>query len=170
MLSNTQHAYINKAHAAALFGKLEAAQGLPKGLLYDLAANESSFDAAARSVKGAQGLFQLMPGVSRNLGVENPLDWRQNTLGAVTLLGQLQKRYKGNLAKELAAWNWNPSALDRDIKQHGSSWPSYVPDETKVFMSRVLRTMQRQNNRPVNIAISNRSGANVAVSTNAAGL
>lgn len=170
MLSNTSHAYVNKAHAAALFGKLEAAQGLPKGLLYGLASNESSFDAAAHSIKGAQGLFQLMPSVSKNLGIENPMDWRQNTLGAVTLFGQLQKRYGGDLAKELAAWNWNPSALDRDIKKHGSDWASFVPDETKVFMSRVLRTMQRQNNRPVNIAISNRSGTSVAISTNAAGL
>jgi hypothetical protein len=170
MLSNTKHAYVNKAKAGALFGQLESAQGLPSGILSALAANESSFDARAQSLKGAQGLFQLMPGVSRALGIQNPWDWRQNTLGAVTLLGQLKKRYHGDIRKELAAWNWNPSSLDADIRKHGSDWASYAPDETKVFMSRVLRSMQANQRKSVTLSINNRTGSNVAISTNAAGL
>jgi len=197
ILTNAKHAYVNKGNASALFGKLEAAAGLPKGTLYALAANESSFDANAMSAKGAQGLFQLMPGVSKALGIENPRDWRQNTLGAVTLMGQLQTRYHGDLRKELAAWNWNPSSVDSDIKKHGADWMTFLPDETKVFMSRVLKTMMEQDpsmarkkggssmdagaqvvmpggktasigrSGNVNIRIFNQAGSNVAVSTNA---
>jgi soluble lytic murein transglycosylase-like protein len=144
---------------------------LPTGVLDALATNESHFDAAAISPKNAQGLMQLMPAVSGALGVTDPFNWIQSSLGGATLFQQLQTRYKGDLRKELAAWNWNPKSLDEDVRKNGSDWEKHAPQETQNFISRVLRTMQLNRNSPtVNLTIVNKAGADIAASVNSGGI
>lgn len=165
---NGSHHFIDRAKADALFGRLEGARGLPNGVMDAIALNESHFDASAVSNKHAQGLFQTMPGVSSALGLTDPFNWIQSSLGGATLFEQLQTRYKGDIRKELAAWNWRPGALDADIKTHGKDWERHAPQETQNFISRVLRTMQlNRNSSTVNLTITNKSGTDVAISTNA---
>lgn len=158
---------VNRKQADALFARLEKAKGLPPGILDALALNESNFDASAVSMKHAQGLFQLMPAVSRALGLTDPLDWRQNAMGAAELLSQLKGRYKGDLKKEIAAWNWNPSALDKDIAANGSDWSKNSPQETQELFKRVMKTLNANRTANVNITITNKAGTDVAVQTNA---
>jgi Transglycosylase SLT domain len=155
--------------AKMLFSKLEMAKGLQPNLLSAIAQNESGFNPSAVSSKGAVGLMQLMPQVSRNLGVTNPLDWIQNSMGGAELMGQLKTRYGGDLKKQLAAWNWNPSDLDADIKKNGADWDKHLPKETEDFIRRVAGTLAKNAGAKsdVNITITNKSGTNVAMSVNA---
>lgn len=162
---------IDRTKADALFRRLEKAKGLPLGIMDALAYNESNFDASAISKMRAQGLFQLMPEVSKSLGLTDPFDWRQNAMGAATLLSQLQGRYHGDIQKELAAWNWNPKALDKDIAAHGSDWSKNSPQETQDLYRKVVKTMQaNKTSANVTVTIINRAGADIAASVNSGGI
>lgn len=157
------------AEAAEYFGGLESRYRLPEGLIAATAANESSFNPRAVSAKGAQGLMQLMPAVSRALGVGDPFDWRQNAEGGAKLYQELQQRYKGDIRKEIAAWNWNPAGVDRAVGKYGANWEQAAPQETRNLIASILKTMadNKRNVAKVDLTITNKSGTAVAVSTNA---
>jgi soluble lytic murein transglycosylase-like protein len=92
---------------------------------------ESAFNPDAVSSAGAQGLMQLMPATAEGLGVEDPLDPRQNINGGVKLLSQLLNRYDEDLSLALAAYNAGPGA----VKRFGGI-PPY--QETQTYVKRVL--------------------------------
>jgi soluble lytic murein transglycosylase-like protein len=75
---------------------------------------ESGNRPCAVSVKGAQGLMQLMPATSEQFGVGDPFNAKQNVEGGTKLLKQLLAKYNGNLALTLAAYNAGSGRVDRD--------------------------------------------------------
>lgn len=74
---------------------------------------ESGFDARAVSTAGAQGLMQLMPELSEELGVTDPFDPRQNIFAGVRYLRWLLDRHKGDESLVLASYNAGPGAVDQ---------------------------------------------------------
>jgi hypothetical protein len=68
---------------------------------------ESGGNEAAVSDAGAIGLMQLMPATARGLGVD-PKDPKRNIEGGVKYLGQLMKKYDGNIGAVLANYNGGP--------------------------------------------------------------
>jgi len=111
--------------------ELQAARhGVDPALARAVAQQESDFDPAARSPKGALGVMQLMPGTAKALGVD-PLDVGQNIAGGVKYLAQLSQRYDGDQARMLAAYNAGPGAVE---KFRG------VPPfpETRSYVSKIL--------------------------------
>jgi soluble lytic murein transglycosylase-like protein len=78
--------------------------------------------------------MQLMPATSRQFGVADPFDPRQNVQAGAKFLKQLLVRYNGDVAKALAAYNAGPSRVD----QAGA-----VPDipETIEYVSSVLAAL-----------------------------
>lgn len=113
------------AEAAAL------RHGLDPGLVLAVVSVESGFRPEAVSPKGAQGLMQLMPGTSRELGVADPFDPGQNLDGGVRHLGALLAVYDGDLTRALAAYNAGQGAVAR----HGGV-PPYR--ETQAYVKKVL--------------------------------
>ncbi len=105
-------------------------------LLKAVIAVESSFEAAAVSPKGAQGLMQLHPRTARRYGVENAFDPEQNVRGGARYLADLVQRY-GTLELALAAYNAGEGAVER----FGRRIPpfretrAYVPAVLKVYWS-----------------------------------
>jgi hypothetical protein len=65
---------------------------------------ESGGNQGAKSKAGAIGLMQLMPATAAELGV-NPNDPQQNLYGGVLYLAQQMKRFNGDPALGLAAYN-----------------------------------------------------------------
>ena len=95
--------YLGLAQEAAL------RHGVPVDLFLKLVQQESGWNAAARSHKGAVGLAQLMPDTARRLGV-NPHDPAQNLDGGARYLAQ-QYRDFGSWRLALAAYNAGPEAV-----------------------------------------------------------
>ena len=72
---------------------------------------ESGFDPQAVSSAGAQGLMQLMPGLSQELGVGDPFDPRENIFAGVRYLKYLLDVHEGDETLALASYNAGPGAV-----------------------------------------------------------
>lgn len=97
--------YLGHARAAA------QKHGIPENLFLRLVQQESGWNPAARSHKGATGLAQLMPATARRLGVD-PLDPRQNLDGGARYLRMMYNRF-GDWRLALAAYNAGPGAVSK---------------------------------------------------------
>ena len=74
---------------------------------------ESAYNPCATSIKGAQGLMQLMPSVQAQFGVTDPYDPKQNISAGTRLLKQLLDTYGGDLPKALGAYNAGTTRVDQ---------------------------------------------------------
>ena len=106
--------------------------GVDSHLLKAMIKAESDFDPRAISRKGAMGLMQIMPENFKMLDLKNPFDPWENIKAGARYFEQLYKRFNGQLALSLAAYNAGPTAVD-----HYKSIPPY--QETEEYVRRVLR-------------------------------
>jgi hypothetical protein len=74
---------------------------------------ESQFDPLAVSPKGAVGLMQLSPIVTRELGINDPFNPQLNIDGGVRYLKGLLKTFDGDQELALAAYNAGPTQVYR---------------------------------------------------------
>src|SRR5258705_3671416 len=100
---------------------------------------ESAFNPKAVSVKGAQGLMQLMPETASMLGVRNSFDPQQNIDGGVRHLRGLIDRFGNDLPLALAAYN----AGEKAVVNHRGIPPF---PETRDYVTRVLHLYDRGTN------------------------
>jgi soluble lytic murein transglycosylase len=114
----------------ALIARAARTHGVDPALVKAVIAAESNFQTEAVSRVGAQGLMQLMPATSAELGVQDPLRPDENVRGGVRYLRSLIDRYD-DLSLALAAYNAGPTAVDR----YGGI-PPYR--ETRAYVKRVL--------------------------------
>jgi len=91
---------------------------------------ESAFNPRAISIKGAQGLMQLMPGTASEMGVLDAFDSGQNIRGGARYLALLLRTFNGNEHLAAAAYNAGPAAVQRY-----DGVPPYA--ETQVYVQRV---------------------------------
>jgi hypothetical protein len=124
-----------RADLRPLIEEAAAKTGLSGHLISAVIAAESGFRPDAVSPAGALGLMQLMPATARALGVDDPLDPRQNVLAGTEYLRQQLHRF-GTVEKALAAYNAGPGAVVR----HGGV-PPYR--ETENYVQRVMGLLRR---------------------------
>ena len=135
---------------------------LEHALVLAVIRQESRFDRKARSVAGALGLMQLMPGTARGLARRMGLRGSRARLTAepahnVALgsryLGDLIARQGGSYLLALAAYNGGPRNVDRWIAANGDprhdpdvdivDWIEMIPlPETRNYVQRVLEGAQ----------------------------
>jgi soluble lytic murein transglycosylase-like protein len=106
-------------------------------LVEAVAWQESGFNAHAVSPKGARGTMQLMPATARNLGVDSS-DMKSNIDGGANYLSQMMRRFGGDTAKALAAYNAGPGAVER----YGGV-PPYA--ETRAYVGAILGRLNRSD-------------------------
>ena len=139
-----------RAHAD-LFEKEARRVGVDPSLLLAISRRESAFAADTRSRAGAVGLMQLMPGtarqVARTLKLKRP---RTQSLKRPSLnirlgsryIADMLKRYGGNPAMALAAYNAGPGAVDRwrpAFETDADIWIDTIPfKETRRYVRVVL--------------------------------
>lgn len=107
---------------------------LDPALVKAVVAAESNFEVTAVSHAGAQGLMQLMPATSREMGVRAPFDPSQNLMGGSRYLRSMLDRYD-DVKLALAAYNAGPEAVDRH-----DGVPPYP--ETTAYVERVLQYLE----------------------------
>ena len=121
---------------AGTFGQLEAKYNLPDGLLKSVATTESGGNQFAVSSAGAQGLFQLMPGTAKGLGLKEgeQFDPEKSSDAAARYLSQLLKQFNGDLKTALAAYNWGSG----NVAKKGLG---RMPAETQAYLQKVTGGM-----------------------------
>ena len=125
--------------AADAIERASTATGVPQPLLHAVAQVEAHMQTGLVSPKGAMGLFQLMPGTARDLGVTQPFNPYQSAMGGAQYLQQLLTRYGGDTSAALAAYNMGPAAYDRAIARGRA-----LPTETQNYVRQVLALMPQQ--------------------------
>ncbi|MFO6419064.1 lytic transglycosylase domain-containing protein [Hylemonella sp. W303a] len=125
-----QREYAKEINAAARRYQLDPA--LVRAVIHA----ESSFNAGARSPKGARGLMQLMPATARALGVRRPHDPRENIDGGARYLAEMLARFRNDVSLATAAYNAGPQAV-----QAYAGVPPY--DETRAYVQRVRVLLYR---------------------------
>jgi soluble lytic murein transglycosylase-like protein len=89
-------------------------QGVKEDLIRGVIQQESGGRPCAVSWKGAQGLMQLMPATSEQLGVKDPFDPSQSVEAGTRLLKQLLTKYKNDTSLALAAYNAGEARVDQE--------------------------------------------------------
>jgi len=136
--------------------------GLTADELKAIGMQESGLNISTPDSKsGAQGLFQLMPGTAQQYGVTDPHDPNQSANAAGAYLRDLLKKYQGNFAEALAAYNWGPGNLDKDISKNGASWLQHAPYETQNYVKQIGGRMG------LTVTVMNQTGSQVAIIGNA---
>lgn len=104
--------------------------GVDEAFLRAIIHAESAFNPRAMSLKGAQGLMQLMPATAGDMGVLDAFDADQNIRGGARYLALLLRNFSGNERLAAAAYNAGPGAVQRY-----KGVPPYA--ETQVYVERV---------------------------------
>lgn len=101
---------------------------------------ESRNDPNAVSHAGASGLMQIMPNTARDPGFGvAPMDWNQrfdpkvNKAFGVDYMSAMLKRYGGDQARALVAYNWGAGNADKWDGDPGS-----LPAETRGYIKNIL--------------------------------
>jgi len=96
-----------------IIAEASAEYGVDPELVRAVIRAESRFDPMAESGAGAKGLMQLMPILSRELGVQDPFNPRENIFGGVKYLSRLLDRHNGDITLALASYNAGPRNVAR---------------------------------------------------------
>lgn len=104
--------------------------GVDEAFLRAIIHAESAFNPRALSIKGAQGLMQLMPATASTMGVQDAFDSTQNIRGGARYLALLLRTFNGNEQLAAAAYNAGPANVQRY-----NGVPPFA--ETQVYVERV---------------------------------
>lgn len=107
---------------------------------------ESAYNPFAVSHAGAKGLMQLMDDTARQVGVTNVFDPEQNINGGAKYLADLLRKYDGQEAVALAAYNAGPGRVDRLGIQNDEQLFARIdelPKETQGYIRKVLGILNR---------------------------
>jgi soluble lytic murein transglycosylase-like protein len=98
---------------------------------------ESGFNPRAVSAAGAIGIAQFMPGTAAALGI-NPWKPIQSLRAAANLMASYTRRYGGNYAMALAAYNAGRGTVQYTVNTCGSNWFNCLPYETRHYISVIM--------------------------------
>ncbi len=115
-VANGAGATANGSVASTYTDAIDAAgakYGVDPALLQSVIQQESGFNPYATSAAGAQGLMQLMPSTSAELGVTDPYDPNQSIDAGARYLSSKLSEYGGDVSLALAAYNAGSGAVAR---------------------------------------------------------
>ena len=149
-------AYLNRVFTRSdlylyhIVGELEA-RGMPAELAL-LPVVESAFDPFAYSHGRASGLWQIIPGTGKRLGLEQNWwfdgrrDVLESTRAALDYLEELNRMFNGDWLLAIAGYNSGEGNVARALKKAAAAgkpqdfWgiKNYLPTETRTYVPRLL--------------------------------
>ncbi|MDQ2840781.1 MAG: lytic transglycosylase domain-containing protein [Acidobacteriota bacterium] len=144
-LPDTECPALEKANVESLIATAAKKQALSPELVRAVMRQESGFKPCAVSVKGAQGLMQLMPETAAQLHVTDPFDPEQNVQAGAAFLKQLLKKYNGDLRLALVAYNAGATRADQLD-------PAQYPLETQGYLANIFAELDNPATPPAEIA------------------
>lgn len=130
-LPQTDCERLDKTSVESLISAAAKKQSLEPALLRAVMKQESGFKPCAVSIRGAQGLMQLMPATAGLLHVADPFDPEQNVEAGAAFLKQLLGRYKGDLRLALVAYNAGTLRADQPAN-------APYPAETQNYLASIF--------------------------------
>lgn len=127
----------------ATLDQINNTNGLPAGLLYWIAYQESRYrddiiSGATRSKAGAIGMFQMLPATAAQYGVD-PTNWQDEAGGAARFLKDLYKRF-GNWKLAIAGYNDGGGNVHKALTAAGGDVAAAIaslPKETRDYVATV---------------------------------
>jgi soluble lytic murein transglycosylase len=101
---------------------------------------------SAVSPAGAIGIMQVMPETGPEAAALAGVPWDEeafhtdatyNELLGIAYLSEQLRKYDGDVARALAAYNAGPGATDHAMASHGDAWLAAMPAETQDYVARV---------------------------------
>lgn len=120
---------------------------------------ESAYDPYAYSSGRAAGMWQIIPGTAKHLGLkrnwwyDGRRDVEASTDAALTYLTRLKKQFKGDWLHALAAYNSGEGRVGRAIKANKKSgkptdfWSLRLPRETRHYVPKLLALSELLRNQ-----------------------
>ena len=112
--------------------------GVDSDLINAVIKQESGFNPQSTSSAGAEGLMQLMPGTSQELGVTDAYNIDQNVDGGTKYLKGLLEMYGNSKELALAAYNAGSGTLKKSGVDEVSEI-SKLPAETRNYVQKVMK-------------------------------
>jgi len=144
-------------HYSEYVEKYSSEYDVDKELIYAMIKEESNFNPDASSSKSAIGLMQLVQStadeVGKELNIDSPnlKDPETNIKIGTKYISNLLKKYDGNIALSIAAYNAGIGKVDKWvkeglIKEDGSDIENIPFNETKTHVRKVLKTYRLYKN------------------------
>jgi hypothetical protein len=111
--------------------------GVDPALVAAVIEQESRFKPRAKSQVGARGLMQLMPRTGRWMGASNLYDPEQNIDAGVKYIKYLNRIFKGDLKKTIAAYN----AGEGNVRRYRGVPPFR---ETRQYVTKVMKNYDKR--------------------------
>lgn len=173
-LGYTRHALTMPSDPAGYLASIEKQRGLPPGTLSGMWQVESKsgknlVGPLLRNGDQAIGDLQFTSGTWNDWGNGGDrFNFKDQAGAAGRYMQFLMKKYGGDIRKALAAYNWGPGNLDKDIAKNGSQWESNLPAEPRNYIAQIAGEVAKRSAVKVQVQVSNNTSARVAVQANAA--
>jgi hypothetical protein len=173
-LGYTRHALTMPGDPAGYLASIEKQRGLPPGTLSRMWQVESK---SGKNLVGpllkngdqAIGDFQFTSGTWNDWGNGGDRFSFKDQAGASgRYMQSLMRKYGGDIRKALAAYNWGPGNLDKDIAKNGGQWDSHLPAETRNYIAQIAGEVAKRSAVKLTVDVRNNTSARVAVQANAA--
>jgi hypothetical protein len=160
--------------ARARLAALETQYGLPAGMLSGMWQTESGSGKALigpklKSGDQAIGDFQFTSAAWKDWGNGGDrFSFNDESGAAARDMASLMKKYKGDIRKALASYNWGSGNVDRDIAANGAQWDQHLPDQARNYINKITTALAQKSTVNLNVKVQNDTSARIAISTNAA--
>ncbi|WP_254605438.1 transglycosylase SLT domain-containing protein [Burkholderia contaminans] len=181
----TRHKLTMPRDPAGYLADIEKQRGLPSGTLARMWKVESSSGSnligpVLKNGDQAIGDFQFTSAAWKDWGNGGDRYSFKDEAGASgRYMQSLMKKYGGDIRKALAAYNWGPGNVDKDINGYtdrqgshhpglGTNWEQGLPASVRSYITQIAGEVAKRSAVKVSVQVSNNTSARVAVQANAA--
>lgn len=128
------------------FDSIDQEFGNPIGTSTAIAKIESDFDPNAKA-KGssASGMFQLLKGTAKYLGVKNPEDPIEAARGAAKYIAEMRDMFDGDIRKAILGYHAGPG----NVKKYGLDTSQMPKTVSRNYLQSFSKAFQKQGGYPL---------------------